>query len=211
MVYASVCANPGIGGDVLSYDSAAASAMPGVQQVVPVKHGVGVIASNTWYAFKALKALNCEWGPGPYPENSAKIWDALEASVDNEENRDHRQRNDGDVEAALEDGDVIEASYRVPYLAHAPMEPMNAIVLVTDDKVEVWTGTQIPLFIRNKAAQISGIDAENVFVYVQPMGGSFGHKLEMTHVEQAVELAMIVKGTPVKMTWTPGTWNCCRR
>jgi len=167
-----------------------------------VKHGVGVIASNTWYAFKALESLNCEWGPGPYPENSAKIWEALGAAVDNQENLDHRQRNDGDVDAAFESGDVLEASYRVPFLAHAPMEPMNAIVRVTDDKVEVWTGTQIPLFIRNKAAEISGVDAENVFVYVQPMGGSFGHKLEMTHVEQAVEIAMAVKGTPVKMTWS---------
>lgn len=202
MVFASVCANPGIGGDVLSYDSDAAAAMPGVQEVVPVKHGVGVIASNTWYAFKALESLNCEWGPGPYPENSAKIWEALGAAVDNQENLDHRQRNDGDVDAAFESGDVLEASYRVPFLAHAPMEPMNAIVRVTDDKVEVWTGTQIPLFIRNKAAEISGVDAENVFVYVQPMGGSFGHKLEMTHVEQAVEIAMAVKGTPVKMTWS---------
>jgi len=202
MVFASVCANPGIGGDVLSYDSDAAAAMPGVQAVVPVKHGVGVIASNTWYAFKALESLNCEWGPGPYPENSAKIWEALGAAVDNQENLDHRQRNDGDVDAAFESGDVLEASYRVPFLAHAPMEPMNAIVRVTDDKVEVWTGTQIPLFIRNKAAEISGVDAENVFVYVQPMGGSFGHKLEMTHVEQAVEIAMAVKGTPVKMTWS---------
>ena len=207
MVYASVCANPGIGGEVLSYDGDAAIGMPGVQHVVPVKHGVGVIASNTWYAFKALQALNCEWGPGPYPENSAKIWDALEASVDNEEDLDHRQRNDGDVESALADGDVIEASYRVPYLAHAPMEPMNAIVKVEEDKVaggkvEIWTGTQIPLFIRDKAAALSGVDPENVFVYAQPMGGSFGHKLEMTHVEQAVELAMTVKGTPVKMTWS---------
>lgn len=202
MVFASVCANPGIGGDVLSYDSDTAAILPGVQQVVPVKHGVGVIASNTWYAFNALKALNCEWGPGPYPENSEQIWQALEVAVDNEEHRDHQQRNDGDVDAALDSGDVIEASYRVPYLAHAPMEPMNAIVRVSDDAVEIWTGTQIPLFIRNKAAKISGIDAENVFVYVQPMGGSFGHKLEMTHVEQAVELAMAVKGTPVKMTWS---------
>jgi len=162
MVFASVCANPGIGGDILSFDKDAAAAMPGVKQVVPVKHGVGVIASNTWYAFNALKVLNCEWGPGPYPESSEKIWQALEAAVDSEEHQDHRQRNDGDVEASLDSGDVIKASYRVPYLAHAPMEPMNAIVRVTDDKVEIWTGTQIPLFIRNKAAKISGIDAENV-------------------------------------------------
>lgn len=202
MVFASVCANPGIGGEILGFDNDAAAAMPGVQQVVPVKHGVGVIASNTWYAFNALKALDCEWGPGPYPENSEKIWESLEAVVDKEEHLDHRQRNDGDVDAALDSGHVIEASYRVPFLAHAPLEPMNAIVRATDDTVEIWTGTQIPLFIRNKAAKISGIDAENVFVYVQPMGGSFGHRLEMTHVEQAVELAMAVKGTPVKMTWS---------
>lgn len=202
MVYASVCANPGIGGDILSYDEPAALGMRGVQQVVPIKHGVGVIASNTWYAFEALKALNCQWGPGPYPENSAKIWEALEAVVDDEESFDHRQRDEGDVDAALEGGDVLEASYRVPYLAHAPMEPMNAIVTVTDDRVEIWTGTQIPLFVRNKAAEISGVDKDQVHVYCQPMGGSFGHKLEMTHVEQAVELAMAVKGTPVKMTWS---------
>lgn len=206
MVYASVCANPGIGGDVLGYDEAAALSMRGVQQVVPVKHGVGVIASNTWYAFEAIKALNCQWGPGPYPKNSAAIWEALDAAVDNDDHYDHRQRNEGDIEGALADaqteGGVLEASYRVPYLAHAPMEPMNAIVRINDDSVEIWTGTQIPLFVRDKAAQISGVDRSRVLVYAQPMGGSFGHKLEMTHVEQAVELALAVKGTPVKMTWS---------
>lgn len=202
MMFASVCANPGIGGDVVSYDVAAAEQMPGVEKVVPIKHGVGVIASNTWYAFEALKALNCEWGPGPYPENSEQIWKALEDSIDKEANFDHRQRNEGDVDTELNSGPVFEAEYRVPFLAHAPMEPMNAIVRVTDEACEIWTGTQIPLFIKNKAAQISGLEAENVHVYVQPMGGSFGHRLEMTHVEQAVELAMAVKGTTVKMTWS---------
>ena len=202
MVFASVCANPGIGGDVISYDEEAALKMPGVQQVIAVKHGVGIIASNTWYVFQAIDALNCEWGPGPYPENSAKIWQSLESVLDNEEHIDHRQRNDGDVDTAIEKGEVIEASYKVPYLAHAPMEPMNAIARVSDDKVEIWTGTQIPLFVKNKVAKTTGVNADNVFVYAQPMGGSFGHKLEMTHVEQAVELAMAVKGTPVKMTWS---------
>ena len=107
MVYASVCANPGIGGDVVSYDEDAALKMPGVQKVISVKHGVGVIASNTWYAFKAIDALNCEWGPGPYPESSAKIWQELEAVLNKKENLDHRQRNEGDVDEALENGDVM--------------------------------------------------------------------------------------------------------
>lgn len=202
MVFASVCANPGIGGELLGFDSSEAEKMDGVQKIVPIKHGVGVIASNTWYAIQAAQAVKCAWGPGPYPPNSAEIWDALDAAVDNEDHFDHRQRNDGDVDTALESGEIIEAEYRVPYLAHAPMEPMNVIVKVTDSACEIWTGTQIPLFIRNKAAEITGIDAENVKVYVQPMGGSFGHKLEMTHVEQAVEIAMTVPGTPVKMTWS---------
>ncbi len=176
--------------------------MPGVQEVVPISGGVGVIASNTWYAIQAVNAIECVWGPAPYPENSGLIWGALEAAVDNEENFDNRMRDDGDVEAALREGDVIEASYRVPYLAHAPLEPMNAIVRVTETKCEIWTGTQAPIWVRNKAAAVCGFDPEDVFVYVQPMGGSFGHKLETTHVEQAVELAMSVQGTPVKLTWS---------
>ena len=202
MVFASVCANPGIGGDVERYDAKVAEKMPGVQKIVPIKHGIAVIATNTWYAMQAARAVECVWGSAPYPENSAKIWDVLQNAVDNEDFFDHRQRDDGNVEDAIKGADIIEASYRVPYLAHAPMEPMNAIVKVSADACEIWTGTQIPLFVRNRAAEITGLDAEKVHVYVQPMGGSFGHKLEMTHVEQAVELAMSVPGTPVKMTWS---------
>ncbi|RLJ40923.1 isoquinoline 1-oxidoreductase beta subunit [Litoreibacter meonggei] len=202
MVYASVRANPGIGGDLLSFNASAAEAMRGVQKIVPIKHGVGVIADNTWRAFQAVNAIECEWSAGPYPASSIEMFDILEKAVDNEDMYDHRQRDEGDVSGALERGEVIEATYRIPYLAHAPLEPMNAIARVTNTACEIWTGTQIPLFIRNKAAQLTGLDEEQVFVYVQPMGGSFGHKLEMTHVEQAVELAMAVKGTPVKMTWS---------
>ncbi|SDW61619.1 xanthine dehydrogenase family protein molybdopterin-binding subunit [Litoreibacter albidus] len=202
MLFASVRANPGIGGYVVGFDATAAQGMRGVERIVPVKHGVGVIADNTWRAIQAVNALNIEWGPADYPATSAEIFETLEAAIGDEDAYDHRQRDDGNVDDALADGEVIEASYRIPYLAHAPLEPMNATVRVTDDACEIWTGTQIPLFIRDKAAKITGIPAEQVFVYVQPMGGSFGHRLEMTHVEQTVELAMAVKGTPVKMTWS---------
>ncbi|MGY3439042.1 MULTISPECIES: molybdopterin cofactor-binding domain-containing protein [unclassified Marinovum] len=202
MVHATVRANPGIGGDVLSMDTSAAEAMPGVQKVLPVAHGVAVIARNTWVAFKAAEAIDIEWAAPAYPATSAEIFATLEATVDTPDAYDHRQRNEGDVDAALAKGDVIGASYRIPYLAHAPMEPMNAVVRVTEETCEIWTGTQIPLFIRNKAAAMTGLAAENVLVHVQPMGGSFGHKLEMTYVEQAVEIALTMKGTPVKLTWS---------
>lgn len=202
MVYASVRANPGIGGKLVSFDASATDGMRGVQKIVPIKNGVGVIADNTWRAIQAVNAIECNWGTGPYPANSTEMFNILESALGDEDRFDHRQRDEGDIATTLAQAEVIEAAYRIPYLAHAPLEPMNAIVRVTEDICEIWTGTQIPLFVRNRAAEITGLGKEQVFVYVQPMGGSFGHRLEMTNVEQAVELAMAVKGTPVKMTWS---------
>ena len=202
MLHAAVRANPGIGGDVIRFDAAQAQNMRGVHSVLPVRHGVAVIADNTWRAFQAINSVEIEWGPGPYPQNSEQIYAELEASVDNEDRYDHRQRDDGDVDHALASGDVLEAEYQLPYLVHAPLEAMNATVRVTDQACEIWTGTQIPLFVRDKAALLTGLEKEQVSVYVQPMGGSFGHKLELTHVEQALEIAMSIKGTPIKLTWS---------
>jgi len=205
MLFASISANPGIGGALESFDASAAKDMPGVRQIVEVtagNAGIAVIATNTWYAFEALRAIDVTWGKPAYPASSAEMFEALEAAVNSDDAYDHRQRDEGNVEAALAEGDVFEAQYRVPYLAHAPMEPMNAVAKVTDDRIELWTGTQIPLFIKTRIAQNLGIEADKVLVYVQPMGGSFGHKLEMTHVEQAAQVAAAVKGTPVKFTWS---------
>jgi len=182
MLHAAVRANPGLGGDVESFDASAAESMRGVQKVMPIKHGVAVIADNTWRAWRAADAIDIKWGAGPYPATTDEMFANIESVIDNDEHKDHQNRNDGDVAAALEDGDVFEATYKVPYLAHAPMEPMNAIVLVTDDACEIWTGTQIPLFVRDHAAAIAGLEKDKVSVYVQPMGGSFGHKLEDTQI-----------------------------
>ena len=202
MVHAAVKANPGLGAGVESFDASKAETMRGVQRVLPIKNGVAVIADNTWRAWRAADAIDIQWAKGPYPSNTAAIFTEIENVIDVEEHRDHRQRNEGDVEAALQGGELFEATYKVPYLAHAPMEPMNATVLVTDERCEIWTGTQIPLFVRDHAAKLTGLEEENVLVYVQPMGGSFGHKLEDTHVLQAVEIAMAIKGTAVKLVWS---------
>ncbi|PIB24110.1 isoquinoline 1-oxidoreductase [Amylibacter kogurei] len=201
MVYASVRANPGIGGGVKSYDANAAQSMRGVQKIVPITSGVGVIADNTWRAMQAVNAIDITWDAPDYPASSDEIWQVLENAI-SDEYQDTRNRDDGDVETALADGDVLEAQYRIPFLAHAPLEPMNAIVKVSDDKCEIWTGTQIPGFVKDHAAKMTGLDADQVFVYTQPMGGSFGRRLEDTYVLQTIELAMAVKGTPVKMTWS---------
>ncbi len=202
MLYATVRANPAIAAGLAGFDATAARAMRGVEQIVAIPSGVGVIANNTWRAFQAAEALEIDWITPETPGTSAEIFATLEGALGNPDAYDHCQRNEGDVEEALATGEVIEAAYRIPYLAHAPLEPMNAVVRIADGRVEIWTGTQIPLFVRDRAAQIAGVAKEQVRVYVQPMGGSFGHRLEMTHVEQAVELALAVPGRHLKLTWS---------
>jgi isoquinoline 1-oxidoreductase beta subunit len=199
MLHATVRTNPGIGGEVKQIDATRAREMRGVHRVVPIRHGVGVIADNTWRAFRAAEAVDIEWGPGPYPASSEEMWKVLESSVTRRA-RDSQLRNDGNVEAALAEADVIEAEYRTPFLAHAPLEPMNAVVRVTDERADIWTGTQIPGFLHDHAAEITGLAPEDVHVHALPSGGSFGARLDDTYALQAVELAMTVKGTPVKMT-----------
>lgn len=201
MVFASVRANPGIGGPIKRFDASKAERMRGVKKVVQMPFGVGVIADNTWRAFQAVNAVDIEWGAPNYPGEQAELWRDLEGSF-TDERLDTRLRDDGNMEEALKAGNPITAEYRVPYLAHAPMEPMNAVVQVTDERCEIWTGTQIPGFVQEHAAKLTGLAKDKVLVHVLPMGGSFGHRLEHTHVMQAVELAKAVKGTPVKMTWS---------
>ena len=202
MLHATVRANPAVGTAGARVDASAAEGMRGVEKILPVSNGVGVIANNTWRAFQAAEALQIAWRAPDYPGTSDGIFAALEQALGDPDRYDHRQRDEGDVDAALEAGEIIDARYRIPYLAHAPMEPMNAVVRVLDGQVEIWTGTQIPLFIRDRAATIAGVAPEAVKVYVLPMGGSFGHRLEMTHVEQAVELALAVPGRHLKLTWS---------
>lgn len=204
MVYATVRANPRLGGGVRRIDDARARAARGVVKVVPVNGGVGVIADNTWRAFKAAALLDIEWGAAPYPATSEAMFAAVGASF-TPERRDSRQRDDGDVDAAIGAAagqGVLQAEYRVPCLAHAPLEPMNAVVQWKDGRLDIWTGTQIPRFLVAAAAKQAGVAEEQVHLHVQISGGSFGRRLEDDYVRQAVELAKAHPGVPIKMTWT---------
>ena len=196
VVHAAVRVNPRKGGEMLSFDAAEAQAMRGVSHVIPVTGGVGVIADNTWRAFQAVDAISFDWGPAPYPAEQADHWQALSDAFEGD--HDSRQRDEGDVSALT---DPISAEYRAPYLAHAPMEPMNATVLVSDARVDVWTGNQIPRMTQASVAAMTGVPVEDVHVHILMMGGSFGHRLEDEVVKRATELAMVLKGTPVKLTY----------
>lgn len=197
MVHAAVRVNPRRGA-LTGFDDSAARAMRGVAEVLEVTNGVAVVADNTWRAFQAVNAVNCDWGPAPYPAEQADHWAEVAASF-TDARLDREWRAEGDVEAALS-GDVIEAEYRAPYVAHQPLEPLNAIVRVTEAGVEVWTGHQMPRFLQQMVAGVTGHDAEQVTFHNQFSGGSFGHRLEFQHVTLAAEIAMQMPGVPVKLT-----------
>jgi isoquinoline 1-oxidoreductase beta subunit len=201
MVYATVRTNPRLGGGMKNHDPSAAAASKGVLKIVPITAGVGVIADNTWRAFKAANLIKFDWGPAPYPPTTAAMFETVATSFV-PARQDSRFKNEGNIEAALTGTGVIEAEYKVPYLAHAPLEPMNAVVQLKDGRLDIWTGTQIPMFMMAMAASMTGFRAENVHLHAQMSGGSFGARLEDDYVRQAIELAKEFPGPPIKMTWT---------
>lgn len=197
MVHAAVRVNPRKGGEMISFDASAVDGMRGVQKVIPVTGGVGVIADNTWRAFNAVDAIDVEWGAAPYPAEQDEHWQALADTIDAGD-ADATPRDDGDVDGISA---TVEAEFRAPYLAHAPLEPMNATVLVAGSRVDVWTGNQIPRMTQASVAKMTGMELDDVHVHILMMGGSFGHRLEDEVVKRATELAMAMKGTPVKLTY----------
>jgi isoquinoline 1-oxidoreductase subunit beta len=203
MLYATVRANPRMGGGMVSMDAKEAQAARGVKKVVTLPDGFAVIADNTWRAFEAAKLVKPQWSPSPYPPTSAAMFDAVAKSFD-DTHRDSRFKNDGDVDAAIgaAGAKAVQAEYRIPYLAHAPLEPTNAVVQWKDGRLDLWTGTQIPRFAVAAAAQLLGVDESAVHLHVQIMGGSFGRRLEDDVVRQAALIAKAHPGAPIKLTWT---------
>ncbi|MBO9472695.1 xanthine dehydrogenase family protein molybdopterin-binding subunit [Shimia sp. R10_1] len=201
-VHATVVCNPRKGGALTNYDASAAKEMRGVKAIVEVTGGVAVVADNTWRAIQAAQAIDFEWGPAPYPAEQDGHWEAVARSF-NDDQLDKQWRDEGDADATIaQEGTAIEVEYRVPYVAHQPLEPMNATVLVEDDKVTVWTGHQIPVMLQQQVAVITGHDPEQVDLVNRYMGGSFGHRLEFEQVKLAAEVANQMRGTPVKLTYS---------
>ena len=201
MVHAAIRVNPRQGGAVNGYDATAALEMPGVQQVVDITGGAAVIANNTWVAIQAANAIEFDWGPAPYPAEQDAHWNTLAESFA-EDLLDRTWRDDGDVETALAAATPLEAEYRSPYVAHAPLEPLNAIVRVSDAGVEVWSSHQVPRQLQVLVAEITGHEQEQVTLHNQYAGGSFGHRLEFEYIKQATEIANQLRGIPVKLTYS---------
>lgn len=199
MLFATVRLCPGFGGRLRAMDDSAARAMPGVVKVVDLSTGIGVLARDTWTAMRAAEAVRPDCAPATGPEDMETAFAAIADSFDRRPTVTLGRR--GNVDRALTGG-TIEAEYRVPYLAHATMEPMSATALYDEGHLTLWAGTQAPLLARDKAARAIGLRPRDVTVHVTPMGGGFGRRAEFDFTDQAARLARAVPGRPVSMTWS---------
>src|SRR5579871_6631202 len=200
MVRAAIIKCPVFGGTVKSVDEGAIAGRRGVLQVVKLSNAVAVVADRYFRAQAALNALPIEWEVGAAgATNSAQF---RKEYLDALDQKGVEARHDGNVDAAMgAAAKTIEATYDVPIIAHAPMEPLNAIAHVQADRVDVWVGTQNADAALTFAAQASGMKPENVYIHNTFSGGGFGRRLGPDEVGQAVAISKIV-GKPVKLVWT---------
>jgi isoquinoline 1-oxidoreductase beta subunit len=197
---ATLAQSPVFGGRVKSVDDRAAKAVRGVRQIVRLDDAVAVVADHMGAAKKGLAALVIEWDDGPHAKlNTQEIASELEKAT---LSSGPVAQNIGDIDAAMAASVTkVEATYEVPFLAHATMEPMNCTVHVRNDGCEVWVGTQVVARAQAAAAKTAGLPLDKVVVHNHLIGGGFGRRLEIDGVIRAVQIAQHVDG-PVKVVWT---------
>ncbi len=203
MLYASVMRSPVFGSKLKGYDVSKVMGMRGVKQVVADEDWVAVVADNWWRANKALRTMPVEWEASEHDNvSSESIMQFLRTGIDATDVPVARE--DGDVEAAFAGAaKVIEAEYHSGFLNHATMEPQNAAALYTDERLEVWCGTQNGETTAAAASETSGIPLENVIVHKMHAGGGFGRRVaHQDFTKQAVKIAMAVPGTLVRLQWS---------
>jgi isoquinoline 1-oxidoreductase beta subunit len=200
MLYAAIKQSPSFSGKVRSIDDSAVKTMPGYRATVRLENAVIVVADKYWQARKALEAVKVDFDPGNLGMlDSAEVSRRLQAGV---LKAGDVVRHDGDAAATLGTApSVLEATYEVPYLAHACMEPMNCTVQADAQGCEVWCGTQMPQVAQAVAAQVMGLSPAAVRVNGLYLGGGFGRRGEADFVAQAAAAAKAI-GKPVKLIWS---------
>jgi isoquinoline 1-oxidoreductase beta subunit len=200
MKVATVAACPVFGGKLESVDDSKAKTIKGVVQIVRLDDAVAVVADHMAAAKKGLAALDIKWDAGQNAGiGMAEIIGQLDAAS---KNQGVVARKEGDVEKAMAGAaNKVEAIYQLPFLAHAPMEPMNCTVHVRNEACDVWVGTQVAARAQRAAADVTGLTLEKVQVHNHLLGGGFGRRLDIDGVTRAVQIAKQVSA-PVKVIWT---------
>jgi isoquinoline 1-oxidoreductase beta subunit len=197
---ATLAQSPVFGGRVKSLDDAAAKAVKGVRQIVRLDDAVAVVADHMGAAKKGLEALVIQWDDGPH---AGLTTEAIAAELEQATLTPGAVAQEiGDADNAMASAVTkVEATYQLPFLAHATMEPMNCTVHVHKDGCEIWVGTQALARAQAAAAETAGLPLDKVVVHNHLIGGGFGRRLDVDGVARAVEIAKHVDG-PVKVVWT---------
>ncbi|SEA51985.1 isoquinoline 1-oxidoreductase, beta subunit [Flavobacterium gillisiae] len=209
MKFAAIARCPVTFGTVKSFDKTEAMKIPGVEAVFEIERietpfgalgGVAVVASNTWAAFKGKEALIIEWDNGKNGSyDSVKYMEMLTENV-------HKpgvvSKTRGNIEAAFSaSAKVIESTYQLPHLSHAPMEVPNTVAWVKENSCEVWCPTQNPQAAHEEVKNYLGFDDEKVIINVTLLGGGFGRKSKPDYVVEAAIISKAIKA-PVQVVWT---------
>jgi isoquinoline 1-oxidoreductase beta subunit len=200
MKIGTVAASPVLGGTLLRIDEDAARRVPGVRDVVKLKNAVAVIGDHFWAARQGLAAANPQWDDGPNASvDSRGIWQSLADST--QKPGVVAQDENGALSKIGAAKTRLDAVYQLPYLSHAPMEPINTTLHIRPDGADLWVGTQVPVRAQAAVAKAAGLKPEQVTVHNYVMGGAFGRRLDVDSIEQAAEIAKSL-AYPVKLIWT---------
>jgi isoquinoline 1-oxidoreductase subunit beta len=196
---------PLFGATVKSFDASAASAVPGVVKVVQVPRGVAVVAKGFWAAKQGRDALIVEWDDTQAEKRSTS--EMMNEFRHLAEQPAASARKVGDALPALKNAaHTVSASYEFPFLAHAPMEPLDAVVKLTASSCEIWAGDQFQTMDQGNAAKAAGLDPQQVTINTLYAGGSFGRRANVwsDYIVEAVSIAKAygADGTPIKLQWT---------
>ncbi|TAM38703.1 MAG: xanthine dehydrogenase family protein molybdopterin-binding subunit [Burkholderiaceae bacterium] len=208
LLYAAIRLCPMLGGTPGTVNAAAALALPGVQQLVPLPAfagstaGFAVVGKTTWHARQGVQAVSVQWQQRAAGAlDSKQIENELVAAL--KAGKGTTFYSQGDIDTAEAGAArLVQASYHAPYLAHATMEPMNCTAQVQGGKVEVWAPTQAPGAARAIAAKVAGVSPDQVTLHVTLLGGGFGRRLDVDYVAQAVHVAVACGGRPVQLAWS---------
>jgi isoquinoline 1-oxidoreductase beta subunit len=196
---------PLFGATVKTFDAAPAAAVPGVVKVVQVPGGVAVVAKSFWAAKQGRDALVVQWDDSKAEKRStAELLEEYRRLADQPA---ASARKEGDAAQAIKNAaHKVSATYEFPYLAHAPMEPLDAVVKLTANSCEIWAGDQFQTIDQANAAHTAGLDPQQVSIHTLYAGGSFGRRANVAsdYIVEAVSIAKAygADGTPIKLQWT---------
>jgi isoquinoline 1-oxidoreductase beta subunit len=200
MLIATVMHPPVFGTTVRSLNPAKVLAMPGVEKVLVIETGIAIVANTFWQAIEAMDVLEVEWKENENCHISTDLLFKRWTEMGKEEGESFYEA--GNIDDYFEGANkLVEATYDLPYQAHATPEPMNCSAHVTKDRCEIWAPTQNQKGAREIAERITGLSAEQVNVHTTFLGGGFGRRVLVDYVGEAVEISQRVNA-PVKVIWT---------